>query len=138
MGGITATNNTGTSSDNNTTVSNTTSSSDIKSEFLTLLVTQLKNQDPLNAVDQKDMLTQLAQFSSLEQMQNLTQTLSSSNSYSALTQSASLIGKTVTTAGDTNNPGVTGIVDSIVVKGNKPYVHIGNADIDASTIVSIK
>ena len=39
-----------------------------KATFLKLLVTQIKNQDPLNPADGTQFLTQLAQFSELEQM----------------------------------------------------------------------
>ncbi len=42
-----------------------------KDAFLQLLVNQLRNQDPLNPVNDKEFLAQMAQFSSLEQMQNL-------------------------------------------------------------------
>ncbi len=42
-----------------------------KDAFLQLLVSQLRNQDPLNPVNDKEFLAQMAQFSSLEQMQNL-------------------------------------------------------------------
>lgn len=42
-----------------------------KDDFLKLLMTQLQHQDPLNPMDQKDMSAQLAQFSSLEQLQNI-------------------------------------------------------------------
>jgi flagellar basal-body rod modification protein FlgD len=42
-----------------------------KDDFLKLLVSQLKNQDPLNPMDGKDMAAQLAQFSSVEQLQQL-------------------------------------------------------------------
>ena len=47
-----------------------------KDEFLKLLITQLKHQDPVNPVDDKEFIAQLAQFSSLEQMQNLNTNLS--------------------------------------------------------------
>jgi len=40
----------------------------IKTQFMTLLVAQLKNQDPMNPMDNQDFVSQLAQFSSLEQL----------------------------------------------------------------------
>jgi flagellar basal-body rod modification protein FlgD len=42
-----------------------------KEDFLRLLVTQLTYQDPLNPVDNQEFIAQTAQFSALEQMQNL-------------------------------------------------------------------
>jgi flagellar basal-body rod modification protein FlgD len=47
-----------------------------ESEFLNLLVTQLKNQDPLNPADNQQFLAQLAQFSSLEQLMSINKTVS--------------------------------------------------------------
>lgn len=46
-----------------------------KDEFLKLLVAQMKNQDPLNPQDGQQMAAQLAQFSSVEQLQNANDTL---------------------------------------------------------------
>jgi flagellar basal-body rod modification protein FlgD len=42
-----------------------------KDEFLKMLVTQMQNQDPLEPVNNAEMIAQMAQFSSLEQMSNL-------------------------------------------------------------------
>lgn len=42
-----------------------------KDEFVKLLVTEMKNQDPLNPMDGKELAAQLAQFSSVEQLVNV-------------------------------------------------------------------
>jgi flagellar basal-body rod modification protein FlgD len=46
-----------------------------KDAFLNLLVTQLKNQDPTQPQDSSEFVAQLSQFSSLEQLTNIQQTL---------------------------------------------------------------
>ena len=48
-----------------------------KEEFLTLLIAQLKNQDPLSPTNPEEMAAQLAQFSSLEQLINVNEKLES-------------------------------------------------------------
>lgn len=59
-----------------------------KDEFLKLLLCQLQNQDPLNPQDDTSFIAQLAQFSALEQMTNMSATLMNSSAYS-------LVGKEV-------------------------------------------
>lgn len=73
-----------------------------KNEFMTLLVAQLQNQDPLNPMDSTGFTAQLAQFSSLEQLQNVNSNLSDLSATQAAlnnVQAASFIGKTVSAAG---------------------------------------
>src|SRR5690554_5140686 len=71
-----------------------------KEEFLKILVAQLKNQDPLSGGDNAEYIAQLAQFSSLEQMQNLNENLETGFSMMLYHQNAQyasqLIGKNVT------------------------------------------
>ena len=74
-----------------------------KNDFLKLLVTQLQNQDPLNPMDNTAFTAQLAQFSSLEELQNLNSGLAAlSLSQKAIhnTQALALIGQQVTAPGD--------------------------------------
>ena len=61
---------------NTLTVGKKSSSSDLdKDQFLKLLITQLSNQDPLKPMEDTQFISQMAQFSSLEQMYNLNQSM---------------------------------------------------------------
>jgi flagellar basal-body rod modification protein FlgD len=92
------------STSSDSTTSSTKKTSDImgKQDFLTLLVTQLKNQDPLNPDDPTEFTAQLAQFSSLEQLYNLNESmtgLTTSTDNTTKLSALSLIGKQVTYTG---------------------------------------
>lgn len=82
--------------------STTGSSSLGEPDFLTLLVTQLQNQDPLNPMDDTTFVAQLAQFSSLQELTNLntgmTNLLTAVQGQEAI-GAANFIGKTVTATG---------------------------------------
>ena len=78
-----------------------------KNEFLKLLVTQLRYQDPMNPLQGEEMAAQLAQFSSLEQLVNIGDALKSQQTgndalVAAVTNSTAMntIGKEVTAVGD--------------------------------------
>jgi flagellar basal-body rod modification protein FlgD len=73
-----------------------------KDDFLQLLVTKMQYQDPLNPMDDEDFIAQLAQFSSLEQMNNIATGLDEANQLSFLqmqslnnTMAAGMIGKDI-------------------------------------------
>ncbi len=73
-----------------------------RDEFLTLLVAQLKNQDPLNPMDSMEFTTQLAQFSSLEQLYNVNAGVEKLSAYQQgmyNAQAVGLIGKQVVAEG---------------------------------------
>ncbi len=70
-----------------------------KDDFLKILMTQLQNQDPLNPMQDKDFIAQMATFSSLEQMTNLTKTMEKfvdNQSQSQLISYNQFVGKQVT------------------------------------------
>ncbi len=108
----------GTSSTSQTNSSSSSSSSSAgagtmtSSDFMQLLVAQMQNQDPLNPMDSTQYASQLAQFSSLEQLQNLNSSMTQSlNANYALSQSitnslaSNLIGKYVTLGTTLQNSG---------------------------------
>jgi len=80
-----------------------------KNDFLNLLVTQLQYQDPLNPMDSADFTAQLAQFSSLEQLTNMSSQLKELTlTQNALnnSQAVSYIGRTVLSNGNAYHRGV--------------------------------
>jgi len=68
-----------------------------ESDFLTLLTTQLENQDPLNPQSPSDFAAELAQFSTASGVQTLNSTLGAGSSV----QAANLVGKNVAVSGNT-------------------------------------
>ena len=89
-----------------------------KDEFLKILVAQLQNQDPTEPMKDTDFIAQMAQFSSLEQMQQL-------NAGFGYTQAYSLLGKTVTstiTGSDGNQSVVSGVVSGVTTVSSQPYL----------------
>ncbi|MDQ1273361.1 MAG: flagellar basal-body rod modification protein FlgD [Planctomycetota bacterium] len=106
----------------------TSSTSGIGSEismdsFLTLFVTQLKNQNPLDPTDNTEFMSQLAQFSTLEQEQQQTGYLESMNSIDTaslqldqITMASSFIGKTIKYSSDetgATDKTLTGVVEGV-------------------------
>jgi flagellar basal-body rod modification protein FlgD len=93
-------------------------------DFLSLLTTEMQNQDPMNPVDDTQSMAQLAQFSALSATEELNKSFQSFQSNFGVMQSASLIGKTVTVStpnGSGNSSNVTGTVSSIAVQNGQPY-----------------
>jgi flagellar basal-body rod modification protein FlgD len=93
---------------NNQSQNKSTGSSSLgKDDFLKILMTQLQNQDPLNPMQDTEFISQMATFSSLEQMTNLNTSMNNlitTSEQNQFMQASSLIGKTVTYLDDQNNP----------------------------------
>lgn len=66
-----------------------------KDEFLRLLTVQMSHQDPLSPMDNKDMIAQLAQFSSVEQITQVNKTLESMTSFYSEQNGYSMLGRSV-------------------------------------------
>ena len=92
--------------------------------FFKLLITQLQNQDPLKPMEDKEFIAQMAQFSSLEQMNNMNKNFNKLMNLQRINQNSSLIGKTVEKSGDKGI--ISGKVVKISFEGDKTYAHLDN------------
>ena len=105
-----------------------------KDDFLKLLITQLSHQDPTKPTDNTQMIAQMAQFSSLEQMTNMNQEFAKMNQMLVSAQGVNTIGKTVDNAiGDTST---TGVVEAVTY-GQNPQVRVGNMYYDMKQITAV-
>lgn len=91
------------SSSSSSSSSGATSAQEMQDKFLTLLVAQLKNQDPTNPMDNAQLTSQMAQISTVSGIEKLNDTVSSVTSQfnqMQMLQGSSLIGHTVLTEGN--------------------------------------
>lgn len=104
-----------------------------KDAFLQLLVAQMKYQDPLNPTSDTEYIAQLAQFSQLEQMQNLAATNEN-------TQMLSLVGKEVCVSVENADGSVSykdGTVSAVTVSGGKAYLEVDGSLYESDKLVQV-
>ncbi|MBM7644361.1 flagellar basal-body rod modification protein FlgD [Scopulibacillus daqui] len=119
-----------------------------KDDFLKLLITELKNQDPMQPMDNKDLISQMAAFTSLEQTQNMSGSIDkfvNMQSQNLLASQVNMIGKHITwnksfTDADSSHviDQIISLVTGIAVKDGKvKYVSDTGETIDPGQIISI-
>jgi flagellar basal-body rod modification protein FlgD len=111
-------------------------------DFLTLLVAQLKNQDPLSPQDNTAFVAQLAQFSTLQATMGINtrlDTLSTQNTGLANTENVSLVGKTATVKGSivTDDGSGTGVPLAYTLAGNATATTVSIQDSTGKVVRSI-
>lgn len=104
-----------------------------REQFLQLLITQLANQDPTEPMDNSAMIAQMAQFSALEAMQNMSASFAQTQTYSMIGKVA--VGAVVDSTGASYE--VFGVVDGAGVLNGKPYVKIGEATVFLENVYSV-
>lgn len=124
--------NNGSAANNSNNSSSTTAKTDNqlgKNDFLKLLVTQLRYQDPLKPMDDTAFVSQMAQFSSLEQMQNM-------NTSTLTTQATQMIGKEIAW-NDEKGDLQSGIVSSVKMVDGQPQVMVGTTGVGLDKILTV-
>ncbi len=105
-----------------------------KEMFLTLLVAQLENQDPLNPTDSTEFSNQLTQYSILEQNITTNTILEQMSSQYSSQSAASLtdyIGKEIVTED------ITGTVDAVQFESGQVYFVVGETLVDPSDVTAV-
>lgn len=109
-----------------------------KDQFLSILVTQLRNQDPMQPLQDREFIAQMAQFTSVEQLMNMSSELSLLRQN--IGSASSIIGKSVEwneydDAGEVVT--LNGVVDSILSKDGVLYASVDGKEVALDYILSI-
>jgi len=112
-------------------------------QFLTLMITELQNQDPLDPADNSEILQQITQIREIGATDKLAETLDNVLLGQNLSTASGLIGKNVTALTDALE-NIEGVVDRVTVEVNKDdntdrtlRVHIGEKSVDLNNIREI-
>jgi len=110
-------------------------------DFLKLMTAQMQNQDPFNPVDNTQMVAQMAQFSSLSgisEMSTTLKTIAAKLTGTSTTDAMSYVGKTVLTAGDTAFARTTGgIAGGVELDADATDVKVTIQDANGATLKTL-
>lgn len=108
-----------------------------EADFLKLLITQLKTQDPTKPLDDKEFIGQMAQFTSLKQMNELTGNIKTLIKEFTFTKAVNLVNKQVQWV-DNNGVVHNGTVNSVKVKNGETSLNVEGEDVLLNQILEVK
>jgi flagellar basal-body rod modification protein FlgD len=105
--------------------------------FLRLLVTELKNQSPLDPVENENFIAQLAQFSALENSETMNQSLSAILGLERLGQGAALVGRRVVYFDPKTGESRPAIVSAVEIRDGAVFVDVGGTKIPLENVLRV-
>jgi len=105
-------------------------------DFMTMLLAELKNQDPTQPVSNADLLSQLSQMQSLQSNVELNSTLSGFANNQQMAAGASFLGKVVTGT-DANRQPVSGVADSVTLQNGTLMIGIGSSAVSINNVTGV-
>ncbi len=108
-----------------------------ESDFMIMLVAQLKNQNPLEPMDNKDLMGQVTQLNSLNELQAISTQIKTLAASSQTSYAASLIGKHVKAQRDGQEP-LEGLVTAMEVLEGDCILTIGDTTALLSSVTGVK
>ena len=105
-------------------------------DFLKLLTTQLTTQDPMKPMEDTQFISQMASFSSLEQMRELGKSFAAFSHEQHMALAQGFLGKSVTVAGNLGD--VSGVVSEVQLDGDGAWLIIDGRSYSADDVQSIR
>ena len=109
---------------------------DTGAQFMQLLLTQLRNQIPLDPVQDKDFMGQVTQLNSLEELRKMTTLLQAQSKAGHLTEAASLIDRSIHYRA-ADGTVQSGVVTGVSLDGDQPILLVGAAKVALTNILTV-
>ena len=122
---------------NNTANANNASNGLDSSQFMQILLAQLTHQNPLEPMDNAEMMSQFSQLNSLQELRGINTSMETVSATNQTTYLASLIGKVVK-AQRADGKIIEGVVDGVITEMDNPQIRIGTETADLVDILEIK
>jgi flagellar basal-body rod modification protein FlgD len=119
------------------TSSATNSAASIQMDYMKLLVTQMKNQNPLEPMSNTEMASQMAQFTQLQQLETMNTSFSQVLKDTKLNYANSLIGKSIAFE-DTSGQLAAGTVERVTLQDSDVYLKVGTNEINVNDVLAIQ
>jgi flagellar basal-body rod modification protein FlgD len=115
-----------------------TTASSAKDEFLRLFLTQLQNQNPLEPLQDKDFLVQLAQFTQVENAEKTASILQKLHTLITATQATALLGKQVIALPEGEVTAVEGRVSAVRFTADGVWLLVNGKEVAAQNVLQVR
>jgi flagellar basal-body rod modification protein FlgD len=105
-------------------------------QFLQMMITELQNQDPLNPMQNSEIMQELGQMQQITASNKLTTTLDGVALGQSLSNATSLIGKQIDGIDDSGNP-ASGVVQKVSVLNNAPKLYVGTQVVSLNNVQDV-
>ena len=121
----------------NNTSANTASNALDSEQFMQILLAQLTHQNPLEPMDNAEMMTQFSQLNSLQELRGIHTAMETVSTVNTTTYLTSLIGKTVK-ASRADGKIIEGVVEGVMTETENPQILVGDEVVDLTNVLEIK
>ena len=106
-------------------------------DFLQVMVAQLRNQNPLEPQSDADFISGIAQFDQLTSLNEISESLATMTSLSALGQASTMLGREVLADVGTDTP-LSGVVDAVEMQDGVPLLVVAGTRIPTSAVLAVR
>jgi flagellar basal-body rod modification protein FlgD len=116
--------------------SSTSSSKSTSDQFMSLLLAQMTNQNPLEPMNDTEMVNQMVSMNSLTELQKISKAITSLTQTNEFVSASALMDKSVTYL-DSDSKKVTGTVTGVTLKNSEVYLTVDDKSVALSSITSV-